>query len=888
MTPCHIQLISRRFACLLIGILWAAIAGGQTPTREYIYFGGRVVAIENPPPAPIVVTVSPASATASSGATVQFTSSVSGTTNTAVTWSIDQGSSGGSINSSGLYTAPAVTSSASFTIRATSQADPTKSGTATVTVNPAVSVTVSPATATVASGGTVQFTASVSGTTNTAVTWSIDQGSSGGSISSSGLYTAPTVASPTQFTIRATSQADPTKFGSATVTVNPVISVTVSPATATVLSGGTVQFTASVSGTTNTAVTWSIVQGSSGGSISSSGLYTAPTVSSPTQFSIRATSQADPTKFGTATVTVNPPPACTVSISPAAATVFSGRKQTFTAATANCGGADVTWTIAAGGGSLSASGLSATYTAPQGVVSTQTASVRVSVTGYAATATASVTIQPSQPPALSTMSPTGGSGSRRQFSFFVSDAQGYQDIAAFQAVVLSDWSSTCHFYYDAQWSLLSLQTDSSSWASQPLGSTTALTNSRCTVYPATSSASGSGNQLTLTVDIEFKAIFSGQKRVEAAATDFAGNQVGYQQIGAWLAPGVAGTSQAQIVQFWTPAQVGPGQTFQVALKVLNTGQNIWQSNQMNSSQPHRLTSWNPQGNTVWGVSSVELPVQQVLPGQEAIFLINATAPATLGARSFDWRMLHQGVEVFGQAASSSITVASNPYPESPHPYPDNMNQTWSYYYNGSCASLNVTFDSQSSLQTGDWLYVTDSNGNPVSSSPFTGSGLAGQTLLVPGSAVSLRLVSNASGNAWGFRVTNVTCEPPPNPRFYDDFHPEVLFTSNWYHDTQFSEPLQHTISYSDVAWASAELTFQGTGIRYFYTKAYNRGIAYVYIDGQHVGTVDQYSPSVVWQSSTYFGNLTRGYHTIKIYVSGTKQSASQWHWVDVDGFQTDP
>jgi len=844
-----------------------------------------VVAIENPPPAPIVVTVSPASATASSGATVQFTSSVSGTTNTAVTWSIDQGSSGGSINSSGLYTAPAVTSSASFTIRATSQADPTKSGTATVTVNPAVSVTVSPATATVASGGTVQFTASVSGTTNTAVTWSIDQGSSGGSISSSGLYTAPTVASPTQFTIRATSQADPTKFGSATVTVNPVISVTVSPATATVLSGGTVQFTASVSGTTNTAVTWSIVQGSSGGSISSSGLYTAPTVSSPTQFSIRATSQADPTKFGTATVTVNPPPACTVSISPAAATVFSGRKQTFTAATANCGGADVTWTIAAGGGSLSASGLSATYTAPQGVVSTQTASVRVSVTGYAATATASVTIQPSQPPALSTMSPNNGSGTRQQFSFLVSDAQGQDDISGVQAVFLSDWAYTCHVAFNAEWNLLSFRLDNGAWTDVPIGSAQAPTNSNCTLYAATSSVARAGNQLTLTLDLQFKPVFAGQKRVEAAASDYSGHIVGYQQVGQWLVPASAGTNQASIIQFWPPSQVMPGQNFQVALVVRNTGQNIWQSNTLNTAQPHRLVSWNPQGNATWGVSSIELPAQQVLPGQDATILINATAPWTTGTWNFDWRMLQQGVEVFGPAASSWITVTSNPYPESPHPYTNNMNQTWYYTPGGNCQSLNVTFDWQTSVLAGDWIHVMNGSGVPIAGSPFSGSTLAGQTVSVPGATVAIRLASDGSGTSWGFRVTNVTCVPPPTQCvFYDDFDTRVSYSSVWYHDTQFSEPYYGTISYSDTAWASTQLTFEGTSIRYFYTKAYNRGIAYVYIDGVYRGMVDQYSPGIEWRSSTNFTGLSPGYHTITIYVSGAKQASSQGYWVDVDGF----
>ena len=60
-------------------------------------------------------------------------------------------------------------------------------------------------------------------------------------------------------------------FGSST----PTISVSISPTSATIPSGGTKQFTASVTGTTNTAVTWS----ASVGTVSTSGFYTAPTVS---------------------------------------------------------------------------------------------------------------------------------------------------------------------------------------------------------------------------------------------------------------------------------------------------------------------------------------------------------------------------------------------------------------------------------------------------------------------------------------------------------------------------------------------------------------------------------------------------------------------------------
>ena len=80
---------------------------------------------------------------------------------------------------------------------------------------PAVVVTVSPATASVPSAGTLQFTALVSNTSNVAVTWS----ASSGSISSNGLYQAPTVTVNTNATVTATSVADATKSGSAAITV---------------------------------------------------------------------------------------------------------------------------------------------------------------------------------------------------------------------------------------------------------------------------------------------------------------------------------------------------------------------------------------------------------------------------------------------------------------------------------------------------------------------------------------------------------------------------------------------------------------------------------------------------------------------------------------------
>jgi hypothetical protein len=91
------------------------------------------------------------------------------------------------------------------------------SGSGTVST---VSVSVSPASASLSAGATKQFTASVGGSSNTAVTWSLS--SAIGSISSTGLYTAPSTASTQQtVTVIATSQADSTKTASATVTIAP-------------------------------------------------------------------------------------------------------------------------------------------------------------------------------------------------------------------------------------------------------------------------------------------------------------------------------------------------------------------------------------------------------------------------------------------------------------------------------------------------------------------------------------------------------------------------------------------------------------------------------------------------------------------------------------------
>jgi hypothetical protein len=165
----------------------------------------------------------------------------------------------------------------------------------------AVSVAISPTSAAVQSGSTQQFSASVTGSSNSNVSWS----ASGGTISASGLYSAGSTTGT--FAVTATSVADSSKKAQATVTITsfpapPVVTVTIAPTSAAVETGATQQFSASVTGSSNTSVTWS----ATGGTISSSGLYSAGSAAGT--FAVTATSVADTSKKAQATVTITSPP----------------------------------------------------------------------------------------------------------------------------------------------------------------------------------------------------------------------------------------------------------------------------------------------------------------------------------------------------------------------------------------------------------------------------------------------------------------------------------------------------------------------------------------------------------------------------------------------------
>ena len=274
--------------------------------------------------APVSVAVSPASVTLAPSATQQFTSTVLNTTNTTVTWSVDGVPSGnstvGTVSSSGLYTAPAA--NGKHDVTATSQADPTKSDTAVVTVTSTTSgctaksappsITIcSPTPGSTDSNPVVLSAAGVSNYAITAfrvyVNNALDYSTTGNTVNTS--LTLPNGSNNIVFQFY--SNGAWTK-ASDRITVTAGVSIAIKPTSASVAPSGTLQFTATVTGSTNTAATWAVDGtpngNSSVGTISSTGLYTAPATTGT--HTVTATSAADPTKSVTATVNVQnaPPP----------------------------------------------------------------------------------------------------------------------------------------------------------------------------------------------------------------------------------------------------------------------------------------------------------------------------------------------------------------------------------------------------------------------------------------------------------------------------------------------------------------------------------------------------------------------------------------------------
>jgi hypothetical protein len=211
-----------------------------------------------------------------------FAATVSGTGNYdhSVQWYVNDvaggNSASGTIDSTGDYCSPAQPPATNpISIKAVANGDATKSGTTTVRV---IEITISPSDVRMYVGDSQQFTASVTGAVDNKVNWEVNGivggSSSVGTISSTGLYTAPAQYTNTGIQVEASS-TDPSIYAGANVNVSGKIQI--SPVNPQLIYGNTQQFTATIVGAPNDQVNW-IAQY---GGVTSSGLYTASGTYSP-------------------------------------------------------------------------------------------------------------------------------------------------------------------------------------------------------------------------------------------------------------------------------------------------------------------------------------------------------------------------------------------------------------------------------------------------------------------------------------------------------------------------------------------------------------------------------------------------------------------------------
>ncbi|MDZ7651954.1 MAG: hypothetical protein U5L03_05030 [Burkholderiaceae bacterium] len=212
---------------------WAAIlAAGLGVAVVAACGGGGGGSTPPPPPPPVVaVTVQPTVAVGilKIGEQATYTAVVTGTSSTAVNWSVSgagcTGAACGTITTAGVYTAPAIVPQPpAVSIIATSQADTTKSGSYAQTIGSDVALAVWPQTARVTLNNNRQFLRMLTGSSNAAVTWSVSgmgcNVANCGSVTN-GNYVAPPVIPPNTTTVFvvATSVVDAGKSAQAAVTL---------------------------------------------------------------------------------------------------------------------------------------------------------------------------------------------------------------------------------------------------------------------------------------------------------------------------------------------------------------------------------------------------------------------------------------------------------------------------------------------------------------------------------------------------------------------------------------------------------------------------------------------------------------------------------------------
>ena len=112
----------------------------------------------------------------------------------------------------------------------------------------------------------------------------------------------------------------------------------------------------------------------------------------------------------------------------------------------------------------------------------------------------------------------------------------------------------------------------------------------------------------------------------------------------------AGNGSQFVTQQNVPIVMGFGQKSTVNVTLKNIGSTTW-----TKASGYQLGSQNTQDNTLWGFNRVDFSdTDTILPGQEKTFQFEITAPSSAGYNNFQWKLIKEGLEWFGELTPNII------------------------------------------------------------------------------------------------------------------------------------------------------------------------------------------------------------------------------------------
>jgi len=144
-------------------------------------------------------------------------------------------------------------------------------------------------------------------------------------------------------------------------------------------------------------------------------------------------------------------------------------------------------------------------------------------------------------PAAVSVTPNSGSVASQNFQLQYSDTAGASNLQLvyvyFNATLANPATNSCFLYYNVASHRINLLNDgSTAYSSATPGTATTLQNSQCSLNVAATTATPSGNGLTLNLAMMFTPGYAGAKSIYMYATDISGTDSGWESQGTWTVP----------------------------------------------------------------------------------------------------------------------------------------------------------------------------------------------------------------------------------------------------------------------------------------------------------------------------------------------------------------